>query len=128
MTSDNRPKQEKSQRRDEEGTAQSDRQFPTQVSGGDENKGKPDGVSASPNNGANVQGKSDAGESGGGAYPNPHTGKKPTWGGFLGHGGQTNIGYHGSGQAGQDGKASPNSTTRGHDDYSDQGDPDGKKT
>ena len=35
-------------------------------------------------------GKSGAGESGGGAYPNPHTGKAPK-DGFLGHGGQTDI-------------------------------------
>jgi hypothetical protein len=31
-----------------------------------------------------------AGESGGGAYPNPHRGKTPR-NGFLGHGGQTEI-------------------------------------
>lgn len=31
-----------------------------------------------------------AGESGGGAYPNPHTDKSPT-SGFLGHGGQTEV-------------------------------------
>ena len=30
------------------------------------------------------------GESGGGPYPNPHTGKAPK-DGFLGHGGQTEI-------------------------------------
>ena len=35
-------------------------------------------------------GNEGAGESGGGAYPNPHTGKKPK-SGFLGHGGQTEI-------------------------------------
>ena len=35
-------------------------------------------------------GKSGGGESGGGAYPNPHSGKKPK-DGFLGHGGQTEI-------------------------------------
>jgi hypothetical protein len=35
-------------------------------------------------------GKSGAGESGGGAYPNPHTDKKPK-DGFLSHGGQTEI-------------------------------------
>ncbi|WP_116090633.1 hypothetical protein [Sphingomonas crusticola] len=39
--------------------------------------------------GAN-QGRSGGGESGGGAYPNPHTGKKPK-DGFMGHGGQTEI-------------------------------------
>lgn len=43
-----------------------------------------------------------AGESGGGSYPNPQTGKEPEDQGFMGHGGQTKIGYHGTGQAGQD--------------------------
>jgi hypothetical protein len=40
--------------------------------------------------GGAVPGSSGAGESGGGPYPNPHTGKKPK-DGFLGHGGQTEI-------------------------------------
>jgi hypothetical protein len=35
-------------------------------------------------------GREGGGDSGGGAYPNPHTGKKPK-GGFLDHGGQTEI-------------------------------------
>jgi hypothetical protein len=55
------------------------------------------------------------GESGGGAYPNPHAGKDPQ-GGFMGHGGQTEIDYHGSGQLGDeavdDDRAEPNSATR----------------
>ena len=42
------------------------------------------------------------GESQGGAYPNPHSGKKPKSGGFMGHGGQTEMAYHGSGQLGED--------------------------
>lgn len=37
-----------------------------------------------------------AGESGGGAYPNPHSGKQ---GGHF-HGGQTERAYHGTGQLG----------------------------
>lgn len=39
-----------------------------------------------------------SGESQGGAYPNPHTGKEP--GGFKG--GQTVQGYHGTGRLGAD--------------------------
>jgi len=35
-------------------------------------------------------GRKGGGESGGGAYPNPHAGKEPK-DGFLGHGGQTDI-------------------------------------
>jgi hypothetical protein len=52
---------------------------------------------------ANPHGRGPAGESGGGAYPNPHRGKKPKHspGDFLGHGGQTDIGYHGAGQLGE---------------------------
>jgi hypothetical protein len=43
------------------------------------------------------------GESQGGAYPNPHKGKTPDNGGFMGHGGQTDMAYHGSGQLGEEG-------------------------
>ncbi len=49
------------------------------------------------------------GESAGGAYPNPHTGKeergesgKGPGGGFMGHGGQSGIDYHGPGQLGDE--------------------------
>lgn len=83
----------------------------TPVSGGGAKKGAPDGVSASPETGAaaNIQGRTPGGESGGAAYPNPQTGKKPTNSGIMGHGGQTEIGYHGGGQLG-DGDA-PNAAT-----------------
>jgi hypothetical protein len=50
------------------------------------------------------------GESGGGAYPNPHRGKKPKDDGFMGHGGQSEIDYSGP--------DNPNSSTRGEDDKS----------
>lgn len=41
------------------------------------------------------------GASGGGAYPNPHTGKKGGDNeGFMGHGGQTEQAYHGPTQLG----------------------------
>lgn len=50
----------------------------------------------------NPAGRSGGGESGGGAYPNPHSGRKPAKGGFTGRGGQTGTGYHGSGRLGED--------------------------
>lgn len=43
------------------------------------------------------------GESGGGAYPNPHTGKEGDESGFMGHGGQSKIDYHGPEQLGEQG-------------------------
>jgi hypothetical protein len=47
-------------------------------------------------------GRTPGGESGGGAYPNPHTGKDGAGDeGFMGHGGQTDIDYHGPGQLGE---------------------------
>lgn len=45
-----------------------------------------------------------AGESQGGAYPNPHSGKSGKKGGpssSMGHGGQSGIAYHGHGQLGE---------------------------
>lgn len=42
------------------------------------------------------------GESGGGAYDNPHQGKKEGSGGFMGHGGQSEQAYHGTGQLGEE--------------------------
>ena len=43
------------------------------------------------------------GQSGGGAYPNPHSGKdKGEKSGFLGSGGQSEMEYHGSGQLGEE--------------------------
>jgi hypothetical protein len=49
-------------------------------------------------------GRSDGGQSGGGAYPNPHAGKEGDGasGGLMGHGGQTEMPYHGTGQLGED--------------------------
>ena len=48
-------------------------------------------------------GRKGAGESGGGAYPNPHTGKEDgKMGGFQGHGGSSEMEYHGTGQLGED--------------------------
>lgn len=45
-----------------------------------------------------MNGRSGGGDSGGGAYPNPHSGKAPKDAGFTG--GQTDKAYHGSGRLG----------------------------
>jgi hypothetical protein len=79
------------------------------ASGGGVRKGQPDGVSGSPG-GGEIGGRTAGGESGGGGYANSHTGKEPTNSGFMGHGGQTEIAYHGGGQAGEGGDA-PNAVT-----------------
>ena len=55
---------------------------------------------------------SDGGESGGGAYPNPQTGKTPQGGGFMGHGGQTDIAYSGTGDAGEREAGNDNAVTK----------------
>lgn len=50
-----------------------------------------------------LNGRVGGGDSGGGAYPNPHSGKESGGReGFMGHGGQTEMPYHGSGQLGED--------------------------
>jgi hypothetical protein len=48
-----------------------------------------------------LNGRLGGGDSGGGAYPNPHSGKDADKDGFMGHGGQTEMPYHGSGQLGE---------------------------
>jgi hypothetical protein len=56
-----------------------------------------------PDAAAKMNGREGAGDSGGGAYPNPHTGKEGGDGdreGFLGHGGQTKMEYYGTGRLG----------------------------
>lgn len=105
--------------RSDRGTSQGANNSTVQASGNGTNKGAPDGVSASPSGaeGANTQGRSAGGESGGGAYPNPKSGKAGTNSGFMGHGGQTDIGCRGGEQAGDNGGTTPNATTRGKDDY-----------
>jgi hypothetical protein len=49
-----------------------------------------------------LEGRRGGGESGGGAYPNPHGGKDGRKDGFTGSGGQTEMPYHGQGQLGAD--------------------------
>ena len=51
---------------------------------------------------ASSAGQMGGGQSGGGAYPNPHTGKEGESNreGFMGHGGQTEMAYHGTGRLG----------------------------
>jgi hypothetical protein len=49
-----------------------------------------DGVGTEKGKDVTAGGKDARGESGGGAYPNPHTGKTPK-DGPMGHGGQTGI-------------------------------------
>ena len=71
---------------------------PMQADGGGRHKGEPDGVGET-----TTHGRHDKNESSGGAYPNPHRGKKPRHGPdtYMGHGGQTEIAYHGTGQLGE---------------------------
>jgi hypothetical protein len=49
-----------------------------------------------------LSGRSGGGDSGGGAYPNPHGGKQGGNDGFMGHGGQTEMAYHGQGRLGEE--------------------------
>jgi hypothetical protein len=70
---------------------------PMQAAGGSGHKGADDGVNDTPGK------KGGGGESGGGAYPNPQTGKTPENSGVMGHGGQTDIDY--SGPPGAEGNA-----------------------
>lgn len=47
------------------------------------------------------EGRKAGGQSGGGAYPNPHKGKEAKKGGLMASGGQTGMVYHGTGQLGE---------------------------
>ncbi|HEX8214743.1 MAG TPA: hypothetical protein VF582_04635 [Allosphingosinicella sp.] len=66
----------------------------SQGQSGDLARGDPDSVDE-------FNGRSGGGDSGGGAYPNPHSGKKPGKGGFMGSGGQSEMEYHGTGRLGE---------------------------
>jgi hypothetical protein len=60
-------------------------------------------------------GRQGGGDSGGGAYPNSHTGKEgQAKEGFTGSGGQTEMPYHGPGQLGEEETGdSPNAPVKG---------------
>ena len=79
---------------------------PMQAAGGDGAKGQRDGVQDTP-------AKHQGGESGGGAYPNPQSGKDDAGenSGFLGHGGQTEIDYSGTGSKTDPSGENSNATT-----------------
>lgn len=49
-----------------------------------------------------LNGRKGGGDSGGGAYPNPHGGKEGGKDGFTGSGGQTEWPYHGHGRLGDE--------------------------
>lgn len=50
-----------------------------------------------------LNGRIGGGDSGGGAYPNPHSGKRGgVREGYMGSGGQTEMPYHGAGQLGDE--------------------------
>ena len=61
-----------------------------------------------------ITGREGGGDSGGGAYPNPHTGKEGSGReGFFGSGGQTEMAYHGGQQLGdQDVGGNVNAATK----------------
>jgi hypothetical protein len=64
-----------------------------------------------------LSGRRGGGDSGGGAYPNPHSGKEAEDGdkdGFLGRGGQTEMPYHGHGRLGEEETGdNPNAPAKG---------------
>jgi hypothetical protein len=62
-----------------------------------------------------LEGRQGGGDSGGGAYPNPHSGKEGGGkDGFAGSGGQTEQPYHGHGRLGEDGTGdNPNAPAEG---------------
>lgn len=61
-----------------------------------------------------LNGREGGGESGGGAYPNPHSGKKGKKDGFMGSGGQTETPYHGHGRLGEEKTGdNPNAVAKG---------------
>jgi hypothetical protein len=75
--------------------------------GGSDDSRSPEGAADAPQRAlgeeASSGGSTGAGQSGGGAYPNPHKGKDGGGDtGWMGHGGQSEMAYHGAGQIGTD--------------------------
>lgn len=72
---------------------------------------------AKPASGETKGAMASGGESQGGAYPNTNEGRDPKQSGMQGHGGQTEMGYHGSGQLGdrQIGEGNQNAPAKSKD-------------
>jgi hypothetical protein len=83
-------------RRKESSMADDKKPMPADGSGTQRNEADGNGELASRRDADSAGGLPNTGESGGGAYPNPHSGKEA--GGF--HGGQSVAGYFGKGQLG----------------------------
>jgi len=84
---------------------------PTQAAGSKAMPGEPGEVGPDPE-------RDQAGESGGGHYPNPHDDgdeKETDRDSSLGHGGQSEIAYHGTGQLGEE-KLGPNPNSPAEED------------
>jgi hypothetical protein len=89
---------------DEAEKAAASGKVPMPASGQTSPKLRSDGVSD-----VDTHGRSKGGESGGGAYPNPHTGKEERGEGGDFGGGQSETGYYGGGNIG--GKEAPEKET-----------------
>jgi hypothetical protein len=79
--------------------------MPVDGSGSERRMADDNGELASRRDGDSAGGLPNVGESGGGAYPNPHSGKEGSSDGpdkFMGHGGQADMGYYGKDQLGED--------------------------
>lgn len=93
--------------------------MPADGSGTGMNPADENGEVASRRDAQSAGGLPNAGESGGGAYPNPHSGKEGSSddpGKLMGHGGQSEMAYHGHGQLGEDDVDGKNANAPAEDD------------